>query len=461
MSYGNTIISPRNKSVILTGLAQSPVVPVDMFWSGETGAVNDAMSVALLGAAYTEKYPLGTWTMTAEALARMTVQSGVNSLPNRIRVNGAQFAKSGYTRCASTLQTWDSNYAQLAFAGSGSAPARLTYSAFIKSSHNIAVNRDIIILTKAGGGFVVLAINSGNLRIHADDGGSGFGPNIAITTGNWYFVTVLALRSGISKLRAYTSTGVFVGESTIVSNDNTGFVNIRIGRCDATGDFGPPNDVGSLAVAQLMVDHTHGIYPLGIVYNPLNYPAVPVLNVADSFDRADGALGANWTEQKAGITISGNKAVSDNYDAVLPSAYYVGAFNEKQYSEIVIDTVSNAEMVGVGVRCTGDTVNNTGVFYVARAGIARQIQTLTNGVLTNLVAVTFTAWAIGDTMRIVADGNFIGIYRKPSGGAFSLIGQGWLNLTHAAGNPGIMIGKAAVWATTGKALSWAGGNLIN
>lgn len=437
----------------------APVIPVDMFWSSEAGTVDDAMSTALLGSAYTEKYPLGTWTMTAEALSRMTVGASVNSLPNSVCVGATTFPRAGYTRCLSTLQTWDSNYAQLAFAGSGSAPPRISVSAFIKSSHNIAVNRDIIILTKAGGGYIVLATNSGNLRIHGDDGGSGFGPNIAITVGEWYFVTILALRSGTSILRVYTTSGVFVGESTVVSNNDTGFVNIRLGRCDATGDFSAPNNVGSLAVAQLMVDHTHGIYPLGIAYSASNYPTVTASDVTDSFDRADGALGANWVEQKAGITIAGNKAVSANYDATLPSAYYAGVFSEKQYSEVIIDTVSNAEIVGVGVRCTGDDVTNSGVFYAARAGVQRNIQTLTNGVLTNLVSLSFTAWAIGDTVRIVADGNFIGVYRKPSGGSFTLIGFGWVNLTHASGNPGIMIGKTATWATNGKALSWAGGNI--
>lgn len=434
------------------------VIPVDMFWSGEDGTIGQLVTVPNLTAATVEKYPIGTWTLSAEAAARMQIAASANNLPYALRVATTDIAKAAGSRGIATPQTYDVNYAQYAFGASSRCPSRISISGWFRISDGIAVNRDLVILTKAGGGYVVINTNTGNIRIHADDGASGFGSNIAFTPGQSYFFTLLALRSGTSRLRVYDSSLNFVGESTISSLDNTGFVSIRIGRCDATGDFSSPNNVGTMEVADVIFDHTRGIYPLGIEYNSSDYPAVATFDDADSFDRADGALGAGWTEQKAGITIASNKAVSSNYDSLLPFAYRNGTFNARQYSEAVIDTVSNAEMVGVSVRCTGVDASADCVQYVARSGISRYIQSVTGGVATNMFQVTFTAWAIGDTVRLVADGNFIGLYRKPSGGSFSLIGSAWLNNTHATGNPGIVLGKAATWATTGKALSWAGGN---
>jgi hypothetical protein len=68
---------------------------------------------------------------------------------------------------------------------------------------------------------------------------------------------------------------------------------------------------------------------------------------------------------------------------------------------------------------------------------------------------------LGDTVRLVCDGNFVGLYRKPSGsGAYTLLGKSFLNDTHAAGNPGIYGGRTSGAATPCKLTSWAGGNLV-
>lgn len=444
------------------GSAPAPVpdvFPVDAYWSGEDGTIGQVVTVPNLTAATLEKYPIGAWTLSTEAASRMLIGASANDLPLALRVGATDVAKTAGSRGVATPQTYDSNYAQYAFGASSRCPSRLSISGWFRISDGIAVNRDLVILTKAGGGYVVINTNTGNVRIHADDGGSGFGPSIAFTPGQWYFFSILALRSGTSRLRVYDTSLTLVGESTISSVNNTGFISARIGRCDATGDFSAPNNVGTMEVADVMIDHTNGIYPLGIEYNAADHPAVPVFDDSDSFDRANGALGSGWTEQKAGITIASNKAVASSFDALLPFAYRNGTFNQRQYSEVVIDTVSNAEMVGVSVRCDGIDAAADCVQYVARAGVQRYIQSVTDATATNMFQVTFTAWAIGDTVRLVADGNFIGLYRKPSGGSFSLIGSAWLNGTHAAGNPGIVLGRAASWATDGKALSWAGGNL--
>jgi len=223
-----------------------------------------------------------------------------------------------------------------------------------------------------------------------------------------------------------------------------------------------PNNVGSIQFADIIIDHTRGVFPLGIEYDSANYPTVAAFDDADNFDRANGALGSGWVEQKTGILISTNRAASSNYDTVLPMAYRVGSFSSRQYAEAVIDAVSNGQIVGVGVRCSGVDASASGIIYRAQAGINQYIKNITGGASTNMQLVSFTAWGIGDTVRIIADGNFIGVFRKPAGSSdYTLLQYDWLNGTHATGNPALVVGMAASWASAGAARDWAGGNIVD
>jgi hypothetical protein len=90
------------------------------------------------------------------------------------------------------------------------------------------------------------------------------------------------------------------------------------------------------------------------------------LPATDDFNRANAAtLGANWTDQNAGMSVSSNKAVPTG--GAFSQAYWnADIFDDDQYSQAVLGEIgfaSSAQYVGALVRASGAASNNDYMLY--------------------------------------------------------------------------------------------------
>jgi hypothetical protein len=125
----------------------------------------------------------------------------------------------------------------------------------------------------------------------------------------------------------------------------------------------------------------------------------------DSFDRANGPLGSNWTNpigSEANLIISSDTVMEDAENNHAYAYWSANSFNSDQYSQDVIGTLG--QWVGVTARTQS---GSTDQFYLAFAFGTNdaRIDVRSNGSYITLLDATTTLWNSGDTIRLEATGS--------------------------------------------------------
>ncbi len=158
--------------------------------------------------------------------------------------------------------------------------------------------------------------------------------------------------------------------------------------------------------------------------------------VTDNFNRADGALGANWAAIPAhsALTIVSDTCRASATSTFCAQIWDADAFSSDQYSAATIGTASTsgAEAVGVIVRA------KTGVdeFYLGFVTSANWQIYLRLGGLYTLLASGASASSPGDVIKLEVIGNDLTLYKN--GGVITIFtATGGQIIT--GGKPGILI----------------------
>lgn len=219
---------------------------------------------------------------------------------------------------------------------------------------------------------------------------------------------------------------------------------------------GAPND----ASAPQYYQHALAIAS-GSISTIVKSPEDAVIQLAtDTFNRANGGLGANWSTPTGGTA---QQIVSNNVESTVTNSYnaqYYNAasFSTDQYSEVTIGTLAASNYMGPIVRMQPGS--NSG--YVAQingptgsANTTAILLTMTNGVTTN-IATNFggvtTTPQIGDVFRLSVVGNVLSLYQN---GTLVLQGND-VNNTYMTGQPGMFNYSATIGNS--QISKWTGGN---
>jgi hypothetical protein len=139
--------------------------------------------------------------------------------------------------------------------------------------------------------------------------------------------------------------------------------------------------------------------------------------VTDTFQRADGGLGANWT------TITGNSALQIASHLVEPSAantncgaYYSGSsFNNNQYADVVLATLADSNsFLGPEARVDNASSNHYAPSFSGAAGTVHNVglYKAVSGVAYLLGSNTTITPQIGDILRISCVGTDISFFQN-------------------------------------------------
>lgn len=175
------------------------------------------------------------------------------------------------------------------------------------------------------------------------------------------------------------------------------------------------------------------------------FPVTGYVNSAyDNFNRANGAIGANWTITSGGFNVAGNAAVGTGGTNL---AYWSGgsAFSGAQFAQAAVATLNGAtDFVGVDVLLSAG--NNGYTCVENNANLL--LQRLAAGTGTTL-ASSATAGAPGDVLRI----------EVTSGGVLSCSRNGTTTIT--ATDTTFTSGSPAIeqFGTVATMDNWSGGNL--
>lgn len=173
---------------------------------------------------------------------------------------------------------------------------------------------------------------------------------------------------------------------------------------------------------------------------------------ADDFERADGALGANWTAQgnydSAPVILSGRAAPGGASQGDNSAARYTGiSWPDDQYSEITPAVVPTTGNGGVAAHIRIGAAANRDCYGIAGDQSATQLYKFVLSSYTQL-GTSGPGIAAGDTLRVWAVGT--SIYASKNG---SLIcGSPITDGDQTAGDAGIQIE-----GTTARIESWTGG----
>ncbi len=161
--------------------------------------------------------------------------------------------------------------------------------------------------------------------------------------------------------------------------------------------------------------------------------AFPTTGALDTFNRADGALGANWTGGFAGdannLTIVSNAATSASTSAfggsswntqigpdfelwvLLAAGFDAGATNELWLE--VFDSQSSSSMNGFAVVIGGDSSSSWKGLHMVR---------FDTGTPTTLITDTTQTWAAADSFGFTRTGTTLQAWRKTGAGAWTQVG---------------------------------------
>jgi hypothetical protein len=173
-------------------------------------------------------------------------------------------------------------------------------------------------------------------------------------------------------------------------------------------------------------------------------PVSSYLNSAfDNFNRANGAVGANWS-----VTLNGLNVASNNIQGTATGGNNVGlwnanSFSGNQFAEATITALNGTtDFPGVAVNMSG--TNNW--YYCTEDTTTLFLQKNIAGSVTNTSGAV--SGAVGDVLRIENNNGSITCYRN---GASALA---ITDSTLTAGNPGVVMnGNVATMK------NWSGGNL--
>jgi hypothetical protein len=173
-------------------------------------------------------------------------------------------------------------------------------------------------------------------------------------------------------------------------------------------------------------------------------PVTGYLNTAyDNFNRANGAIGGNWTATNGGFNVSGNTVVGTGGTNL--AFWSANTFSNSQFAQVTVNTLNGAtDFVGVDVLLSA---GNNGYTCVEN-NASLLLQKLVAGTGTTLVS-SATAGAPGDVLRLEAAPG--GVLTCSRNGVTSITAT---DTTFTSGSPGIeQFGSAATMD------NWSGGNL--
>jgi hypothetical protein len=161
----------------------------------------------------------------------------------------------------------------------------------------------------------------------------------------------------------------------------------------------------------------------------------------DNFNRADGSLGSNWTDQEPGSAIASNEVTGSGGDGGFNHAYWnADAFDDDQYAQIVIKTTGT--YIGPSVRCSG--LNKA--YLLQTTGSGSTLFKWDTG-FTNLGS--YGAVSANDVVKLEVTGTTLKVYINGA--------QNGSNATDS----GLASGSAGIYTagTTARADDWEGGNV--
>lgn len=129
--------------------------------------------------------------------------------------------------------------------------------------------------------------------------------------------------------------------------------------------------------------------------------------VTDSFDRANGGLGANWTTDSTSVgtpSISSNVMVSGTDGQVALATYTGATFNGNQYAQATFGSANGYQ----GVVCRG---NNSGNGYIAAAYNTTDMAIYkSTGGTRSVVGTGFTVAAANKTIKLTCNGSTLELF---------------------------------------------------
>lgn len=174
-------------------------------------------------------------------------------------------------------------------------------------------------------------------------------------------------------------------------------------------------------------------------------PVSGYLNTAyDNFNRANGAIGANWTVTNGGFNVAGNALIGTGGSNL---AYWTGGsgFSSSQFAQVQVVTLNGAtDFVGVDVLFSA---GNNGYTCVEN-NASLLLQRIAAGTGTTLVS-SATAGAPGDVLRLEAAPG--GVLTCSRNGTTSITAT---DTTFTSGSPAI-----EQFGSTATIDNWSGGNL--
>jgi hypothetical protein len=176
----------------------------------------------------------------------------------------------------------------------------------------------------------------------------------------------------------------------------------------------------------------------------------------DNFNRADGALGANWTvAYNGGFLVLGNQARSNGSSNDCCSLYTGASFANAQYVKATVAQAPTAHYYALGVATRG---NQSGVWrnycYIGlRDNNERYLSRISNGTPTTLQYYNGGGIAVNDIMQLDSDGSLHSPFRN--GTADTSLGTA-TDSNYASGVPGLSGYNGSTTATMD---DWEGGDI--
>jgi hypothetical protein len=135
---------------------------------------------------------------------------------------------------------------------------------------------------------------------------------------------------------------------------------------------------------------------------------------SDNFNRANGGLGSNWTQNVNSWTIESNQARPNTGGSDCLIRWSAEAFDAAQYSQVVIKNPSGTTWYGVAVRCATSAVLTC--YSYACSSSERELAQYINGSWTRLgnSVVGAGSAANNDVFKLEANGSSIKPYRNGS-----------------------------------------------
>jgi hypothetical protein len=266
---------------------------------------------------------------------------------------------------------------------------------------------------------------------------------------------VTTLASG-SKRPTATTTDAWLGNdstSSDLTQNQLGIgggtaINLHVGTVPGTAWVEQTTATNKLFTANLSLQAQGPFQDLASV----SAPGLPVLNgsqATDNFNRANGGIGANWTQADGTWSISSNQVTYTlGGDSEASVVYTNLSFANDQYSQVTIATITNA-VSGVIVR--GASGANTGYAFACEtvgSGTCFIFKVIA-GAATNLVSAGSLGLSNGDVLRLEVHGTALTGFKN---------GTQVLTITDSAitsGSPGMWSENAATTTFD----NWRGGDL--